>query len=143
MSADNQKNRTLKHNKFHEILSSVLPADLIDNISAHVKDQQDLQDLVTILKKRVVESALNGEMDYHLNTQQIDSDNNYRNGYSSKTLNTEAGAININIPRDRNSEFEPILVKKHARRLDSVDDAVLTLYARGMSVRDIKSIMVG
>jgi transposase-like protein len=142
MSANNKKNRTQKFNKFHEILSSIIPADLIDSISTHVKDQHDLQDLVTILKKRVVESALNGEMNHHLNTAPDDSEHNYRNGYSNKMLNTETGVVNINIPRDRNAEFEPILVKKHARRLDNIDDAVLALYARGMSVRDIKGTIL-
>ena len=92
-------------------MSSIIPNDLINSISTHVKDQQDLQDLVTILKKRVVESALNGEMDHHLNTESVDAKHNYRNGYSNKMLNTESGVININIPRDRNAEFEPILVK--------------------------------
>jgi putative transposase len=110
MSANNKKNRTQKFNKFHEILSSIIPADLIDSISTHVKDQHDLQDLVTILKKRVVESALNGEMNHHLNTAPDDSEHNYRNGYSNKMLNTETGVININIPRDRNAEFEPIFM---------------------------------
>ncbi len=88
MTTATRKNRTQKLNKFHEILATI-PNDLIDSISSHVKDQDDLQDLITILKKRVVESALNGEMDHHLNTAPDDSKHNYRNGYSNKMLNTE------------------------------------------------------
>jgi len=139
MSQINKKSRTPDSTKFDEILSSI-PSEIIDNLSSKVKDQVDLQSLVMGIKKRIVESALNGEMNYHLDTHSIEntSTNNHRNGYSSKTLQTETGNVNINIPRDRNADFEPLLVKKHSRRLDNLDDAVLTLYARGMSVRDIK-----
>lgn len=140
MSAMSTKNRTPKPNKFLELLSEI-PSEIIDNLSSHIKDQKDLHELMLGLKKRVVESALDGEMDYHLNTPTEPESNNHRNGYSSKNLQTAAGIIEIDIPRDRQSEFEPILVKKHARRLDNVDDTVLSLYARGMSVRDIKGII--
>jgi putative transposase len=64
---------------------------------------------------------------------------NSRNGYSSKTVQSEQGALELAIPRDRNGEFEPILVPKHQRRLAGLDDKILALYARGMGVRDISA----
>jgi transposase-like protein len=125
-----------------EILS-VIPEEIMDSISQHVKDQDDLQIIIAGLKKRIIESSLNGEMDHHLSNcigerNDLGRAINYRNGYSSKSIITPSGGIEVNIPRDRLSNFDPILVKKHARRLENIDDAVLALYARGMSIRDIK-----
>ncbi len=88
------------------------------------------------IKKIVLEKALNSELDYHLEEE---TDNNCRNGYSSKTIKTEAGAIDISTPRDRNSTFEPVIVKKGQRKASILDDQILALYARGMSTRDIVS----
>ena len=64
---------------------------------------------------------------------------NNRNGASGKTVNTESGPVRIEVPRDREGTFEPMLVPKHTRRLEGFDDKVLSLYARGMSMRDIQS----
>lgn len=140
MSTMSRKTRTPNFNKFQELLAGI-PAEIIDSLSSNIKDQKDLQELMLGLKKRVVESALNGEMDYHLNSSTESETNNCRNGYSGKKLQTQSGVIDINVPRDRQADFEPILVKKHARRLDNIDDTVLSLYARGMSVRDIKGVI--
>ena len=96
----------------------------------------DYNDLMKEIKKIVLEKALNSELDYHLEEE---TDNNSRNGYSSKTIKTEAGAIDINTPRDRNSTFEPVIVKKGQRKPSILDDQILALYARGMSTRDIVS----
>ena len=96
----------------------------------------DYNDLMKEIKKIVLEKALNSELDYHLEEE---TDNNCRNGYSSKTIKTEAGAIDISTPRDRNSTFEPVIVKKGQRKASILDDQILALYARGMSTRDIVS----
>ena len=69
----------------------------------------DYNILMKEIKKIVLEKVLNSELDYHLEEA---TDNNCRNGYSSKTIKTEAGAIDISTPRDRNSTFEPVIVKK-------------------------------
>ena len=117
--------------------------EIIDEIALSVKTQDDLAEVMYALKQRIIESALHGEMEHHLN-HKIDNiskestNNNHRNGYSSKTVNTDSGQIEINVPRDRHAEFEPVLVQKHKRRLEGIDDAVLALYARGMSMRDIR-----
>jgi putative transposase len=147
----NKKTRTARNNRLTESQAkmwdvlSVIPDDIIDSISSHVKNQNDLQDMILSMRKRIIESSLNGEIDYHLKSQgESENDDthltkdNYRNGYSSKKIKTDTGEIDLNIPRDRLSEFEPIIVKKHARRLDNMDDTVLALYARGMTVRDIR-----
>ena len=96
----------------------------------------DYNDLMKEIKKIIIEKALNSELDYHLEEE---TDNNSRNGYSSKTIKTEAGAIDISTPRDRNSTFEPVIVKKGQRKASILDDQILALYARGMSTRDIVS----
>ena len=96
----------------------------------------DYNILIKEIKKIVLEKALNGELDYHLEEE---TNNNSRNRYSSKTIKTETGAIDISTPRDRNSTFEPVIVKNGQRKASILDDQILALYARGMSTRDIVS----
>ena len=99
-----------------------------------LRSQDDLRDFTETLTKFTVERALNAELEYHLETEELP---NSRNGYSSKTIHTEDGAIELVTPRDRKGTFEPALVKKGQRRFTSMDDKILALYARGMSTRDI------
>jgi transposase-like protein len=104
-----------------------------------LKTQKDLLDFTQVLTKITVEAALNAELDEHLGYdkhQQRNADN-YRNGHTSKTLKTEDGQFELATPRDRNGTFEPELVKKNQTRFTSMDDKVLSLYARGMTTRDI------
>jgi len=104
-----------------------------------IKTEQDLNDFSRMLKKITVERALNAELDVHLGyDKHQDSDNpNSRNGYSSKTLLTEDGEFDVAVPRDRDSSFEPQLVKKHQRRFTTMDEKILCLYAKGMTTREI------
>ena len=95
-----------------------------------------------MLTKITVEAALNAELDDHLGFakhEQSDADNN-RNGYTSKTLQTEDGQFEVDTPRDRAGSFVPVLVKKHQRRFTSMDDKILFLYAQGMTTREIVTI---
>jgi len=91
----------------------------------------------------LIERALQGELTDHLGyapyAPEGSGADNCRNGKGSKTLHTDSGAIQIEVPRDRDSSFEPKLVKKRQRRLEGFDDKVLALYARGLSTRDIQS----
>src|SRR5690625_3457683 len=64
---------------------------------------------------------------------------NSRNGHSSKTVATTAGPVQITVPRDRNSTFTPQIVPKHSRRLGAIEDIILSLYARGLSTREIEA----
>ena len=107
--------------------------------SKGLKSQQDLLDFTQMLTKITVEAALNAELDEHLGYEknQQSTVDNYRNGNTSKTLKTEDGQFELVTPRDRNGTFEPELVKKNQTRFTSMDDKVLSLYARGTTTRDI------
>ena len=89
----------------------------------------------------VLQEALEAEMDEALGYCKYDTisknKDNSRNGYSKKTLKTELGPVEINIPRDRNGEFEPKIVPKHQRSVNGIEDKILGLYATGMTIRDI------
>jgi transposase-like protein len=104
-----------------------------------IKTEKDLNDFSQMLTKITVEAALNAELDTHLGygKHQATPIENSRNGFSSKRIQTEEGQFIVEIPRDRQAEFEPQLVKKHQTRFTSMDDKILHLYAKGMSTRDI------
>ena len=105
----------------------------------NIKTEADLNEFRQMLTKITVETALNVELDDHLGFvrhEQSETDNN-RNGFTSKTLQTEDGQFELNTPRDRAGSFEPQLVKKHQRRFTSMDDKILFLYAQGMTTREI------
>jgi putative transposase len=104
-----------------------------------MKTEKDLSDFSRMLKKVTVEAALGAELDDHLgyDIHQPSIGANNRNGHSSKTVYTDDGVIEINVPRDRDSTFEPQLVKKQQTRLTGMDDKILFLYAQGMTTREI------
>lgn len=104
-----------------------------------MRTQSDLNDFRQMLTKITVEAALNAELDEHLGYSKHDpsENSNSRNGHTSKTLKTEDGQFQVDTPRDREGSFEPQLVKKHQRRFTSMDDKILSLYAKGMSTREI------
>ncbi len=104
-----------------------------------IKTEKDLADFSQTLTKITVEAALNAELATHLGYEkhQPSIAENSRNGFSSKRLQTEEGQFVIDIPRDRNAEFEPQLVKKNQTRFTTMNDKILSLYAKGMSTRDI------
>jgi putative transposase len=96
------------------------------------------------LKKALAERVLNAEMDHHLadspqdEVSEGDKPSNRRNGYSKKTVLSENEAIDLAIPRDRRGSFEPQLIAKYQRRFPGFDDKIISMYARGMSVREIQ-----
>ena len=104
-----------------------------------IKTQKDLAEFSQILSKITVEAALNAELDDHLGYEKgaAKISSNSRNGYTSKTVKTEDGQFELDTPRDRNGEFEPQLIKKNQTRFTSMDDKILSLYAKGMSTREI------
>lgn len=99
--------------------------------------------LLQQLTKQLVQLCLEAEMDTHLGYEKGGRNGtgteNRRNGYSKKTLKSDQGEMTLGIPRDRNAEFEPQIVKKRQTRLAGLDTKVLALYARGMTVRDIQA----
>lgn len=107
-----------------------------------LKTEKDLNDFSRMLSKITVEAALNAELEEHLGygKHEKQGSTNSRNGYTPKTLKTEEGEFELLTPRDRNGTFEPQLVKKHQTRLTSMDDKILSLYAKGMTTREIASL---
>ncbi len=92
--------------------------------------------LIDDLKKAVAERALDAEMDAHLEHEPAWG--NHRNGHNRKRVLTDEGAMEVEVPRDRARRFEPQLVEKYCRRLQGFDDKVLSMYARGMTTREIR-----
>ena len=98
--------------------------------------------LLKQLTRALLERAMNAELTHHLGYEKHDpkgnNSGNSRNGASSKTLKGEFGEIELQVPRDRRGSFEPQIVKKHQTRFDGFDDKILSMYARGMTTRDIQ-----
>jgi putative transposase len=95
--------------------------------------------LLTGLTKQVLETALEVEMDEHLGYEKHEraGTSNARNGHTEKTVRTELGEVRIDVPRDRQGSFAPQVVPKHVRRIAGFDEAVISLYAKGMTTGDI------
>jgi len=120
--------------------------ELIDELLKDYPDSQDILaegGLLKQLTKAVIERCLEAELDTHLgyakHARQGATTLNRRNGHSPKTLKGEQGQVEIEVPRDRQSSFEPQLVHKGQTRLDGFDDKIIALYARGMTTRDIQA----
>jgi transposase-like protein len=118
---------------------------LIDELLQDCQDPKDIlgkNGLLKQLTKRLVERTLEAELSGHLGYEPHSikgrGSGNNRNGKGHKTVQSDTGALEIEVPRDRNGTFEPQLVKKRQRRLEGFDDKVLALYARGLSTRDIQ-----
>ena len=109
----------------------------------NVKDLDDFNTLMSELSKEVVETLLEGELTDHLGFEKYDHEaktiDNTRNGFTPKSVKSKFGKIGINVPRDRKSEFEPKIVKKHQRDISGLEDKIISMYARGMTTRDIQS----
>ena len=117
--------------------------ELLDELLKEYKKPEDLMGESGILKeltKALVERCLNAEIEHHMEDTRVDPESrkNRRNGYTAKTIKGTFGEAEIALPRDRNGEFEPIIVAKGQTRFNGFDDKILALYARGMTVRDIQ-----
>jgi len=117
-------------------------AELTAILAAESRDMSDVQNLLKELFKDTIETMLEGEMDNHLGYEKHsalgNNSGNSRNGYGQKTIQTELGEANISVPRDRNSEFEPLVAGKRQTRTDNLENRILAVYAKGMSTRDIE-----
>ena len=102
------------------------------------KDPFGKDGLLDELKKALAERALNAEMDHHLATEVEDGRRNHRNGYTKKSVLTDTSKIAIEVPRDRAGSFDPQLVAKYQRRFPGFDEKIVSMYARGMTVREIR-----
>ena len=108
-------------------------------LAKELKTSEDLNELSAFLKKMMIEAALGAELSEHLGYEkhQVTKTANHRNGYSRKMLSTQDGKLELDIPRDREGSFEPVLIKKHQKRITSMDDQILFLYSKGMTNREI------
>lgn len=118
--------------------------DLIMKKRKELKSRKDLSSLFSSLYGQVVQALLEGEMEdfigYEKGTHEDKKTQNRRNGYSSKgkKIKTDSGEISIDMPRDREGKFEPEIIKKRQRILEGMDEKVITLYSKGMSLTDIR-----
>jgi putative transposase len=117
-----------------------IPDDLLEQLlaGADAKTAFAKDGLLDELKKALAERALNAEMDHHLDGGEDDGRANSRNGYGRKTVLTDTGKIDIAVPRDRLATFDPQLIAKYQRRFPGFDEKIISMYARGMSVREIQ-----
>ena len=114
---------------------------LATELAKSLKTDADLNAFTKALKKLTVETALNAELTAHLGHErhQPSANGNARNGYSTKQVLTGDGEFELKTPRDREGTFEPQLIKKHQTRITSMDNQILSLYAKGMTTREIVS----
>jgi putative transposase len=124
---------------------TTIKPELLDELLSGVSSPDDLtgdSGLFKQLKKALMERALGAELTHHLGYEKGDpagrGSGNNRNGHSSKTVLTEDGEVPLSIPRDRAGTFEPQLVPKGVTRLDGFDGKIISLYARGLTVREIQ-----
>lgn len=129
-----------------KLLANPEMAKLIDELGTSTTDANDL---VRGLLQASINRGLNAEMDAHLGYEHSDRDGktaagqgNHRNGYYPKRVDSNYGPVDITVPRDRNGSFLPTMVPKGSRRLTDVDDMIISLYAGGMTVRDIQHHMI-
>jgi len=102
------------------------------------KDLQDaLKDLLGDTLQEMLEAELDEELGYEKHEQTETPKTNYRNGHKPKTVKSKAGAIELDIPQDRNSEFEPKVVPKHKRDISEIEQKIINMYARGLTTREI------
>jgi transposase-like protein len=110
-----------------------------------IKDLKDVHEFVKALTAETIQEVLEGELESELGYSKYDYKNkqtdNSRNGYSKKTVQSSQGEMELRIPRDRNGEFEPELVKKHQMDISSIEDKILFMYSQGTSTRDIEKTM--
>ena len=110
-----------------------------------IKDLNDVHEFVKMLTAETIQAALDSELDNELGYSKYDYKNkqtsNSRNGYSPKTVQGSMGEVEIQVPRDRDGEFEPQLVKKHQTDISAIEDKIIFLYSQGVSTREIQKTM--
>ena len=122
-----------------------IPKELIDQFVDGPMSAEAIQDASMAFKKALIERALAAELGHHLGysegAERPEGANNQRNGRSGKTVLTDDGPLRLDIPRDRDGSFAPILIPKHERRFTGFDDKIIAMYARGMTVREIRAFL--
>lgn len=108
-----------------------------------IETAEDIQDALKDLLEGTIKEMMEAEMDDHLGyekSQRADSDD-YRNGYKSKKIQSSYGSMTIDVPQDRNSTFEPQVVKKRQKNISEIDQKIISMYAKGMTTRQISDTL--
>ena len=122
-----------------------LTTEMIEQLKADLKTAKTYQDLmgengaIKKIIKASLEGILDAELTEHLGYEKYKNNGNSRNGKTHKTLKNDNGEIDITVPRDRNGSFDPLIVKKYERTLGPIEDKIISMYAKGMTTRDIQS----
>jgi transposase-like protein len=122
-----------------------LPQELLDELVKGPMTPSEVQDLMLAFNKAIIERAMGAEMNMHLGYRpgqaKPPEQANERNGASGKTIITDRGPVRVELPRDRDGSFDPLLIPKHERRFTGFDERIIAMYARGMSVREIQAFL--
>ena len=122
-----------------------MPKDLVDQFVTGPMSAEAVESISLAFKKALIERALGAELSHHLGyrpgADKPEDSSNHRNGASAKTVLTGDGPMRIEVPRDREGSFEPLLIAKHERRFTGLDDKIVAMYARGMTVREIQAFL--
>jgi transposase-like protein len=117
-----------------------IPKELMDQLVSGPMTGEEVNAATMAFKKALIERAMGAELGHHLGRPAEDA--NHRNGTSAKTVITGEGSVRVDIPRDRNGSFEPLLIPKHERRFTGFDDKIIAMYARGMTMREIQGFLL-
>ena len=127
------------------VAAITIPAALLDALVKGPMTAAEVQAASMAFKKALIERAMGAELSHHLGYRdgepRPEGQANHRNGHTGKTVLTDDGPVRIAVPRDRDGNFEPILIPKHARRFTGFDDKIIAMYARGMTVREIQGFL--
>jgi putative transposase len=123
-----------------------IPKELIDQFVTGPMSAEAVNAASIAFKKALIERALGGELSHHLGyvagALKPEAGANHRNGKSAKTVLTEDGPLRIEVPRDRDGSFEPVLIPKHERRFTGFDEKIVAMYARGMTMREVQGFLL-
>ena len=122
-----------------------IPPELLDRLVQGPMTPEEVQAICLDFKKALIERAMGAELSHHLGYRpgeaRPDGQDNHRNGTTAKTVLTDDGPVRLELPRDRDGSYEPILIPKHERRFTGFDDKIVAMYARGMTVREIQGFL--
>ena len=134
-----------KSEKVPGVAGVTIPPELLDQLVKGPMTPEEVQAACLSFKKALIERAMGGEMTHHLGYRpgqaRPEGQDNHRNGTTAKTVLTDDGPIRVEVPRDRDGSYEPILIPKHERRFTGFDDKIIAMYARGMTVREIQGFL--
>jgi len=123
-----------------------IPKELIDQFVTGPMSGEAVNAASVAFKKALIERALGAELSHHLGytpgSAKLEEAGNHRNGKSGKTVLTDDGPLRIEVPRDRDGSFEPVLIPKHERRFTGFDDKIVAMYARGMTMREVQGFLL-